>query len=266
MPVKKKSKAKQIQTAKQKVKQIVNVTVGDVKATRRPRAAAAIPASFNRPPINLSLSTQSYQPPAQNYTNEYNTLLRLLTDERKTALQSIPILAPNTIPLTTNAQRNELLSKKQKITPFTDLIKSSNEILKNVVNVETYDDPLTNENMFKNSGRLAQNLAPKLPVTNFDYSDINNYDMENIDERKALEKEIEIEIPDSNKRKKATQKEKLVEDTNNLIKFYNLEINDNKPLVKPSMSKKIINEQKKQITDLINERALKVSKMKVQNI
>lgn len=293
MPIKKSKKQSQVVKQKQKqvVKQVVNVKVGDMKPKRkavaRPRLPEPQPALFRQPPINVSLSTQSYQPPAtQSYINEYNALLKQVADERRAALQNVPLLTPNTNPLTTNEQRNELLSRSEPRTQFSAIVEAASKKLEDVVNLETYDDPLTNENQFVNSSRLGEKLAQRLPVTNFDFNDVNNYDMENAKEQKALEDEVEefeIEVPAKPrkkggliieeeeqvaksspvKEKKPTKKEKQIEETNALINFYNLEVKDNKPLVKSTMGLKKIKEKKQEITDLINERALKVSKMKV---
>lgn len=293
MPVKKKTAKKprmpSLASAKAAVKQVVNVRVGDVSAKRKRATRAPNPLMKQAPPINLSLSTQSYNnPQPQPYLNEYNTLLRQLADERMTRAASAPPLAANTSPLTINQQRNTLLSKveAQPKLPGTN-------IFENVVDIALADDPFSNENMFINSSRLGEKIAPKLPASNFDYSDIDNYDSENIDELKNLESQVikTKDISNSKKRlvdeegnlilprsqvkevaeeaieniitkvtKKPTNKEKLLSETNDLIKFWNSEVKDNINLVKMTESKKKIETENKRIKGLIDSKALKVSK------
>lgn len=302
MPPKKKSAmSKAKASAKAAVKQIVNVSIGS-KAPARRRAARKSPPLPSAetspllrqvPPINLSLSTQSYnQPPVQPYLNEYNTLLRELANERMARAAAAPPLAPNTTPLTSNIQTNDLLSKKEVSTaPKLPIMN----IIDDIVDKKLYDDPLTNENMFINSSNLADNLAPKLPASNFNYDDVNNYAEENLREQEEVINQVEKEKKSKKKKvilydeddnlilppreveemakgivndivtkatKKQTQKEKLLNETNNLIQFYNKETNDNINLVKMTSSKKEIQAQNDRIKDLIDNRALKVSKTK----
>lgn len=307
MPVKKRTAKKPLveskASAKQAVKQVVNVKIGDKVTTRRRRVARVpkippaepSPLLRERSPINLSLSTQSYnQPPVQPLVNEYNMLLRQLAEERTARARAAPPLQPNNSPLTTNLQRNELLNRREP--KFTDQTFPVVNIMDEVVNRKVYDDPLTDENMFVNSSRLAENLAPKLFIDEyFDYNDLNKYADENLREQEEVINEVEKEKKPKNKKvilydeegnlilpqreveemakgivsdivtkatKKPTKKEKLLDETNNLIQFYNKETNDNINLVKMTSSKKEIQAQNDRIKSLIDSRALKVSKSK----
>lgn len=264
MPPKKKAtkqpSIKSKATAKASVKQVVNVKIGSDKQTRRrarvPTKLSPTPSPLLRqaPPINLSLSTQSYNQPQPSYLNEYNMLLRQMAEERTARARATPPLQPNTTPLTSNLQTNDLLSKKQISTgPKLPVMN----IVDDVVDNQLYDDPLTNENMFVNSSRLAENLAPTLPISNFDYNDVNNYNEENLKEQEAVINQVEKE-----KKPKKNKKEKLLEETNNLIEFYNKETNDSINLVKRTASKKQIQAQNDRIKELIDSRALKVSQSK----
>lgn len=197
MPAKKKT-TKVSAKAKAAVKQVVNVRVGNVPAQRRRAAAAPRPPKpenpllKQQPSINLTLSTQSYtNPQPQPYINEYNTLLRQLADERMARAAAATPLAPNTTPLTINEQRNELLSRVEAQTPMTPIVNAFAVAAADVVKSKMADDPLTNENMFVNSGRLAENLAQKLPVSNFNYDDVDNYAEENVMEQDALVRQAE---------------------------------------------------------------------------
>lgn len=322
MPTKKSKKQTQVVKQKQQVKQVVNVKIGDVKAkrkqVRRVKSVAKLPepapALLRQAPINVSLSTQSYTPSQPSYLNEYNTLLKQLTEERIARQRNAPPLAPNTNPLTINQQRNELLSRIEKEmkqeTPLAKETKPILDVLEDVVKKETYDDPLTNENMFVNPPRLAEQVNPKL-MDYFNYDDIDEYAAENENEQNALEKEVEeekkvqeekkvekekklkqekpkkkIRLEDEegnlilttsqveqmsreivegviNKAtKKPTQKEKLLKETNDLIKFWNLEVNDAIPEVTLRQNKKTILEQKNRLKNLIDDRGLKISKIK----
>ena len=100
-------------------------------------------------------------------------------------------LAPNTTPLTINEQRNELLSRVEAQTPMTPIVNAFAVAAADVVKSKMADDPLTNENMFVNSGRLAENLAQKLPVSNFNYDDVDNYAEEDVMEQDALVRQAE---------------------------------------------------------------------------
>lgn len=283
MPVKKKPIKKPTTSskasAKADVKQVVNVRVGDIKTKRKVvrRPATKLPepqsALFRQAPINVSLSTQSYQPAAaQPYVNEYNSLLKQLTEERRVALQSVPILAPNNAPLTINQQRNTLLNRlEREPTPFTPIVEATAISLAEVVKGETYDDPLSNENMFVNSSRLGEKLTQKLPVSNFDYNDINDYDSENMREQNALaeqakqpQKKKKLVIQESESEEYATaaskpsgrdaltrKKNEAYSDYVNYIKNvnerYNLEEN-----VKPQTELKTLSEIKKEIKKIDN--------------
>lgn len=141
-------------------------------------------AIFSRPPI-VATQNLSTVPPAP--VNEYNELLRALATERRERMAAAPPLAPNTTPLTTNEQRNEILRTPDTSTPMTPIIQAWAVAQEAVVDRETWDDPLTNENMFVGSSRLAQNISQKLPVSNFDYNDVEAYDDENDLEQEALE-------------------------------------------------------------------------------
>lgn len=198
-------KQKQKQTAKQKqqVKQVVNVRVGDIKAKRKaaPRRRAALPEPApallrQGPPVNVSLSTQSYMPSQPSYLNEYNTLLKQMAEEKAARSRAAPPLAPNTVPLTINQQRNELLNRIEAAMQTNALAVP----LKNVVETQTYDDPLSDENMFVNSSRLGENIAPKLPVTNFDYNDVNNYAAEAQDIASSIVNEIIDNVTEDKKK------------------------------------------------------------------
>jgi hypothetical protein len=279
------------QTSKQKqqVKQVVNVRVGDIKAKRKrvakrasmPKLSEPAPALLrSAPPINVSLSTQSYMPSQPSYVNEYNTLLRQLAEERTARQRAAAPLAPNTSPLTINEQRNELLNKVERPTSLDPITQTFSKIYEQNVNKETYDDPTTNENMFVNSSRLAENIAPKLPATPFDNEDIINYAEQNETQQSSLaettpkkkkkfiiEEEEETPLAEGTvglakppSPKKPSKKEKLFEETNDLIKFYNSETNDSIALVKKSATNKQIKEQKDRITNLIQDRALKLKK------
>lgn len=189
------------QAVKHAVKQIVNVRVGDTKASRKvvqrniaPKLPEPINPLFRQAPINVSLSTQSYNPQAQpSYLNEYNMLLREVTAERRARLENTPPLAPNTTPLTATRQTNEILVRATPVTELSPIVNATAISLAKVVGTETYDDPLTSENMFVGSSRLAEKLSQKLPVTNFDYRDINDYADENEKEQEDLAKTIEEE-------------------------------------------------------------------------
>ena len=207
--VKKSPPIRNVKAEQTGVKQIVNVRVGDQyvakkRAVKR-RAKKVSPISKTSlgmsSPI-ISLSSQSFQPPSYSsapilapkiqsvplgspalgafqppsYVNEYNALLRELADERRARNQSLPPLGPNTAPLTTNQQRNELLSEPIQVPPLAPQI----DVLSSLVNTELTDDPLTNENVTGfGSSRLAENIAQKLPDTYFDEEDIDAYDDEN---------------------------------------------------------------------------------------
>lgn len=263
MPPKQKQKQKQTSKQKQQVKQVVNVRVGEIKAKRKsaPRRRASLPEPVppllrQGPPVNVSLSTQSYMPSQPSYINEYNTLLKQMAEEKAVQARAAPPLAANTTPLTINQQRNEMLNRVEAAMQTNPLAVP----LKNIVESETYDDPLTNENMFVNSSRLAENIAPKLPVTNFDYNDIDKYDAENQTEQNAL-----VDSATQTTRRdtfgKQTKKE-LLNQTNALIRYYNAETNDNKKLVKQNISREALKLENERITDLILSRGLKISKMK----
>ena len=198
----KKTKISNVKAEATGVKQVVNVRVGgqytSKKKTvrnvrRRPLSSQAREevrgiGAFERPPAPVvSLSTQTFQPPS--YVNEYNALLRELADERRARNQSVPPLAPNTAPLTTNQQRNELLSRPTQVAPFEPAIQAYATL---VVDKELADDPLTNENVTGfGSARLAENIAQKLPVAYFDEEDIDDYDDENQIEQSELIDQVE---------------------------------------------------------------------------
>ena len=204
MPAKKvkKTKISNVKAEASAVKTVVNVRVGDQytrKTTKRGGKRTGGGGGggggggrgggdmgglgiFNRPiPVsNISISQPSS-------TNEYNELLRALAAERRDRMAAAPPLAPNTTPLTANEQRNELLNIPDMRTPMTPVVERFSMVQPNLVERELYDDPLSNENMFIGSSRLAERLAPKLPVSNFDYSDIDAYDAEDETEQDALE-------------------------------------------------------------------------------
>lgn len=296
MPPKKSSaKPSNVKMEKDTVKQIVNVRVGDtaVKKRKRMKKPRALPArkpegvskygepkpdmmsalsAFSRPNISLSLQSPVVQQPS--YLNEYNMLLRELANERKQRLAATPILSPNTTPLTANAQKTELLVKKEKLSPLDPITERFSNISEQTVNKELYDDPQTNENMLSSPPNLAYNLSQKLPIINyFDYEDVEDYDNENEAEQNALEEEV-VEVKKPKKRilieevddenetsiKKPTKKEQLIDETNRLIEFYNSETNDALPLVKKSLSNKKIKEQMNRVNSLIESRALKIKK------
>lgn len=209
MPAKKKTKISNVKAEASAVKQVVNVRVGDQivrrKTVRRARRSGGRGggsdgglAIFSRP---LPIATQSLGAPSQApILNEYNELLRTLAAERRERLAAAPPLAPNTEPLTTNMQRNELLSRPDPRTPLTPIVQAFAVAEEAVVDKETYDDPLTNENMFVGASRLAEKLAPRLPVSNFNYDDVIAYDDENEREQDALFREAEA-VSEEAKRK-----------------------------------------------------------------
>ena len=227
MPPKKKSKKPLPTTNKVQqgnIKQVVNVRVGDeytkarraAKKTRRRVTGGGGPMAssvFSKYPsqnISLGLQTQSPMVQQPSYLNEYNMLLKQLADERKQRLQATPALAPNTTPLTMNQQRNELLSQKAPVQPFDEVTRRFAEVQTQTVNKKTYDDPQTNENMFTSPPSLGYNLSQKLPVTNFDYEDIDNYADEDEDEQNALVEDVEAkEVPKKEKEQNITNALKL---------------------------------------------------------
>ncbi len=207
MPKKvKKTKISNVKAEASAVKQVVNVRVGDQFTKRKtvkrygrrpPRGGGGGGGGdgglgiFNRPPVvaTQSLSIQPTSTPAP--VNEYNALLRALAEERSARMAAAPPLAPNTSPLTTNEQRNELLSKSTPRTPLTPIVQAYAVAEEQTIDKELYDDPLSNENMFVGSSRLGEKLAQKLPVSNFDYNDVEGYDDENEYEQEALVKQAE---------------------------------------------------------------------------
>lgn len=202
MPKKvKKTKISNVKAEASAVKQVVNVRVGDQVTKRKTVRRYSVRRGggggggggggmgglgvFNRP---LPVMTQALgAPPAP--VNEYNELLRALAEERRQRM-STQTLGPNTAPLTTNGQRNQLLSISVPQTPLTPIVEAFAIAQDKVVDKQLYDDPLTNENMFVNSSRLGENIAQKLPVSNFDEGDLDTYDDENQDEQSSLANEV----------------------------------------------------------------------------
>ena len=191
MPPKSKAKAKATSTSS--AKQIVNVKIGDTVMKRRrarPRRPAAgggggsrggaeALAIFSRPlPVATQSLGVSMTAPA---TAEYNMLLRALAEEKSARERAAPPLAPNTAPLTMNEQRNELLSQPDLRTPMTPIVEKFSRVMQTVAANQTYDDPLVDENRTFGAARLAENIAPRLPITKFDVNDVEAYDDE--DER-----------------------------------------------------------------------------------
>ena len=88
-------------------------------------------------------------------------------------------------------QRNELLSRPVARPPMIPMAQAFAIAEEATVKKELYDDPLTNENMFVNSSRLAEKITPKLPVTNFDYNDLESYDDEANRAQESLSRDAE---------------------------------------------------------------------------
>lgn len=179
----KKTKISNVKAEASAVKTVVNVRVGDqntrAKTVKRRRTVAGAGAGlgiFNRP---LPLATQSLSISQPAFmTNEYNELLKALATERKERMSMAPPLAPNSTPLTANIQTNELLDRPIPRNPMIPIAQAFAVAQEATVEKDFADDPLTNENMFVGSSRLAEKLSQKLPVTNFDYNDMESYDSE----------------------------------------------------------------------------------------
>lgn len=150
MPPKRKKKPRKVQLDNKGVTQVVNVNVSKVVKNKNKMMPHH---PFSKQPIN-SFSLTSYQ-------NEYNLLLKELANERKQILNSLPQLAPNSAPLTTNLQRNELFKTPVR-TPFSALSDSFSKSAEYTVKGETYDDPKTNDNKLANSAGLQENVAQSL--------------------------------------------------------------------------------------------------------
>jgi len=214
MPPKRSKKIPTTSIKQGNIKQVVNVRVGDQTTKTRRRRPRPRPrtggggggaggssglAMFSRPAISLSLQAPTLQQPS--YLNEYNMLLRELANERRQREAAATPLQPNTTPLTTNQQRNELLSKAPTLTPLDPITQRFSQVATQTIEKETYDDPLTNENMFTTPPSLAYNLSQKLPVSTFDEEDVIDYDEENSDEQEALAKEVAGDEGGSRKQK-----------------------------------------------------------------
>lgn len=207
MPPKRSKKIPTTSIKQGNIKQVVNVRVGDQTTKtrrRRPRkyggggsggggdrglASASGLAMFSRPAILSTMQSPVVQQPS--YVNEYNMLLRELANERKQRQASAPFLQPNTEPLTTNMQRNELLATPTLPTPLDPITKRFSEVAQQTVAKETYDDPQTNENMLTSPPSLAYNLSQKLPIGVLDEEDLEDFDEEDSDEQEALVKQVE---------------------------------------------------------------------------
>lgn len=199
MPKKvKKTKISNVKAEASAVKTVVNVRVGDQYSkkktvkyrVRRPKDKAAGEtglAIFNRP---LPLATQSFaQAQSPVLTNEYNELLRRLEMERRERMATLKPLTPNPTPLTTNEQRNEILRKPDTRTPMTPAIEAFSATQEALVDNETLGTGF--ENMFIGTTSAIRNIAPKLPVSNFDYNDLETYYDENEMEQEALEEQAQ---------------------------------------------------------------------------
>lgn len=224
MPPKRSKKISTTKVETGNIKQVVNVRVGDQytktkrvsKKTKRYYGGKGASrygggggggdgglAIFSRPPILTNMQSPVVQQPS--YVNEYNMLLRELANERKQRQAAAPPLQPNTTPLTTNMQRNELLATPTLPTPLEPITKRFSEVAEMTIDKETYDDPQTNENMFSSPPSLAYNLSQKLPIGLFDEEDLEEFDNENDAEQEALEKQAKpIITPTTEKKIKLT--------------------------------------------------------------
>lgn len=201
MPPKKKQ-PQTITKASAAAKQIVNVKIGDTVARRRskrPRRGGGGGGGGEQPPRpmgmealgvfsrGLPVATQSLGVSMTAPANaEYNMLLRALAEEKSARERAAAPLMPNTAPLTTNEQRNELLSHPDLRTPMTPIVEKFSRIIQTVAANQMYDDPLIDENKNFGAARLAENIEPRLPVSNFDVNDVVAYDDEDFLEQEAL--------------------------------------------------------------------------------
>jgi hypothetical protein len=159
MPPKRKKKPRKVQLNNKGVTQVVHVNVSKVVKNKN----KVVPQNpFSKQPIN-SFSLISPQMSTPSYQNEYNLLLKELTAERKQMLNSLPQLAPNTAPLTSNLQRNELFQTPYR-PPFSALTDSFSKSAEETVKHETYDNPQTDDNNLANSAGLQENVAQSLAV------------------------------------------------------------------------------------------------------
>ena len=266
MPKKvKKTKISNVKAEASAVKTVVNVRVGDQYSKRKTvknRYAGGGGgrrgggggggggdgglAIFNRPPV---VATQNLSPPpSSNVANEYNELLRTLAEERRARMAAAPPLAPNSAPLTTNQQRNELLSRRPPPAPFAPIVQAYAVAAEATVKKDLYDDPTTNENMFNGSSRLGINISPRLPVSNFDYNDVDAYDDENDYEQEALEESVaNAQSPEQLQeiQKKAQTKYQAVSKAYEDYINYLRDANERYAINEPPKSRRFFNSQKK---------------------
>jgi hypothetical protein len=114
-------------------------------------------------------------------------LLKELAQERKARLEALQPLAPNTNPLSTNQQINQLTNTPiVTATPINEVTNKFNEAYTKAINDTLYDAYYTDENKLTTPPNLSYNLSQKLPVSNFDYDDLRRYDNEDKDEQSAL--------------------------------------------------------------------------------
>lgn len=187
------------------IQQIVNVNVS--KTIKNNNKKMSIPKSFSKQPIN-SFSLVTPQMTTPSFQNEYNMLLREITNERKQALNALQPLAPNTAPLTQSMQKNELFSKTPERTMLSPLTETFAMTAQSTIKNELYDDPLTDDNNLVNSSRLQENVAQKLPVMSSDVASIEKFADENAYEQtamshQAVDDEIEFRTPRPNRNNEA---------------------------------------------------------------
>lgn len=203
------------------VRQSVNVKVMTAEPARRRRRkrvpAAAAPKAQGMAGVSGALGVFSQRAPVLQTlssipvpmqqtaaaVSEYNLILKELAAERAARAAAAAPLQPNTTPLTLNAARNELLSRKPETTPLDEITARFGDTIEKTVNAETADDPSTNENMFNGSSRLAQNIAPKLPLGRIDEADVAAFDTQEPTAQEALVQEVELTAAQKRKKRLA---------------------------------------------------------------